>query len=196
MALVVMKQCSMQNMTDVLGRQPVYGFLPARPPPNSNLNNMPRQNHRGGPAPPVPPLQVHRVRASSQPVKTPVKTAGTLQPRGQASESPGRDRAYQPGAQPKVPMGLLNDMLLKVVEDLQPREEEIKRHAKAFAMVKELLLERWPDAEVHLFGSTANGLSITGNNDLDICLEIPNLIDEQVRPSTTVRLAVWHPPQT
>ena len=34
---------------------------------------------------------------------------------------------------------------------------------------------------MHLFGSTANCLSVTNNNDIDVCLELTELPDEQVR---------------
>ena len=34
---------------------------------------------------------------------------------------------------------------------------------------------------MHLFGSTANCLAITHNNDIDVCLELPALEDDQVR---------------
>ena len=42
-----------------------------------------------------------------------------------------------------------------------------------------VLNARWPEGSVHLFGSTANCLSVTNNNDIDVCLELPELPDEQ-----------------
>ena len=42
-----------------------------------------------------------------------------------------------------------------------------------------MLKARWPEGSVHLFGSTANCLSITNNNDIDVCLELPELPEEQ-----------------
>ena len=51
----------------------------------------------------------------------------------------------------------------------------------AFESVRSLLQARWPGARVHLFGSVANGLSVRHNNDLDVCLELEELLeDEQV----------------
>ncbi len=47
--------------------------------------------------------------------------------------------------------------------------------------VASVLKARWPEGSVHLFGSTANCLSITNNNDIDVCLELPELPDEQAR---------------
>ena len=46
-----------------------------------------------------------------------------------------------------------------------------------------VLKARWPEGSVHLFGSTANCLSITNNNDIDVCLELPELPDEQASRS-------------
>lgn len=50
-----------------------------------------------------------------------------------------------------------------------------------------MLKARWPEGVVHLFGSTANCLAITNNNDIDVCLELPVLEDDQVREYTQVR---------
>lgn len=47
--------------------------------------------------------------------------------------------------------------------------------------VSAVLKARWPEGLVHLFGSTANCLAITNNNDIDVCLELPELEDDQVR---------------
>lgn len=44
-----------------------------------------------------------------------------------------------------------------------------------------MLKARWPEGEVHLFGSTANCLAITNNNDIDVCLELTDLEDDPVR---------------
>ena len=49
-----------------------------------------------------------------------------------------------------------------------------------------MLLERWPSAEVHLFGSTANCLSICNNNDIDVCLELSEAVQGQVRPTCSL----------
>lgn len=44
-----------------------------------------------------------------------------------------------------------------------------------------LLKEAWPGANVELFGSVANGLSVRGTNDLDICMQLPESSDAKVR---------------
>jgi len=52
----------------------------------------------------------------------------------------------------------------------------------ALEAVRLALVKRWPDSKVHLFGSTANQLSICNNNDIDVCLELPDLQTDTVRP--------------
>ena len=50
-------------------------------------------------------------------------------------------------------------------------------------MVRSILLSRWPEAVVHVFGSSANSLSICNNNDIDMTLELAHLPDVPVRLS-------------
>lgn len=57
--------------------------------------------------------------------------------------------------------------------------EEEHRQAKALEQVESLLKAAWPQAEVILFGSAANGLAVRGTNDLDICLQLPPSFDSQ-----------------
>ena len=54
------------------------------------------------------------------------------------------------------------------------------RQSEALEAVRAALVKRWPDCKVHLFGSTANELSICNNNDIDICLELPDLPNDLV----------------
>lgn len=72
---------------------------------------------------------------------------------------------------------MLNAQLLKLIEGLRPTELELTARAQAFEFVQDLLNARWSDARVHVFGSTANQLSIVNNNDIDMCLELPGLPD-------------------
>lgn len=65
-----------------------------------------------------------------------------------------------------------------------PLAEEKQRQREAFARVREVLQARWPASRVHLFGSVANGLSVRSNNDLDVCLEMRDVGDDQVRGLT------------
>ena len=58
--------------------------------------------------------------------------------------------------------------------------EERARQQSAFERVRQVLTARWPAARVHLFGSVASGLSVRSNNDLDVCLEMEGVGDDQV----------------
>lgn len=64
----------------------------------------------------------------------------------------------------------------------------VASHPLCGKQVRNVLLERWPTAEVHLFGSTANCLSICNNNDIDVCLEFSEAIHDQVRPLSSSAL--------
>ena len=61
------------------------------------------------------------------------------------------------------------------------------RQSEALEAVRAALVKRWPDCKVHLFGSTANELSICNNNDIDICLELPDLPNDLVSPFPALR---------
>ena len=86
------------------------------------------------------------------------------------------------GAVPKADMGQLSQALTEVVDQLRPSPDEQERQKVAFEQVRSTLLCQWPAAKVHLFGSTANCLSICNNNDIDVCLELPEGIEDQVTP--------------
>ena len=86
------------------------------------------------------------------------------------------------GAVPKADMGQLSQALNEVVDQLRPSQDEQERQKVAFEQVRSTLLSQWPAAQVHLFGSTANCLSICNNNDIDVCLELPEGIEDQVIP--------------
>ncbi len=77
-------------------------------------------------------------------------------------------------------MEQLSKALNEVVDQLRPTQEEQERQKAAFDQVRSTLLHQWPEAKVHLFGSTANCLSICNNNDIDVCLELPEGIEDQV----------------
>jgi DNA polymerase sigma len=61
----------------------------------------------------------------------------------------------------------------------------------ALEAVRSALVKRWPDCKVHLFGSTANQLSICDNNDIDVCLELPDLPSDAVRSQQQTWSCVW-----
>ena len=53
----------------------------------------------------------------------------------------------------------LNAALLNVVRDLQPGNDELTTKSQALERVRQMLLERWPEGTLHVFGSMANALS-------------------------------------
>lgn len=57
--------------------------------------------------------------------------------------------------------------------------------------MRSALVKRWPSCKVHLFGSTANQLSICNNNDIDVCLELPDLPTDAVRHLPHHRGIFW-----
>ncbi|KDD72610.1 hypothetical protein H632_c3128p0, partial [Helicosporidium sp. ATCC 50920] len=75
------------------------------------------------------------------------------------------------GRRPTADMALLDRDLGALAADLRPLPSETRRQMRAFEAVRGLLLGRFPRRPVRLFGSVANGLSVRGNNDLDVCLE-------------------------
>lgn len=77
-------------------------------------------------------------------------------------------------------MAQLSQSLQEVVDTLRPSPEEQQRQREAFQQVQAVLQRRWQDAKVHVFGSTANCLSICNNNDIDVCLELPEDVQDQV----------------
>ena len=81
---------------------------------------------------------------------------------------------------PKADMAQLSKSLREVVDTLRPSPEEQHRQKEAFQQVRSVLLKQWSDGQVHLFGSTANCLSICNNNDIDVCLELPQDVEDQV----------------
>ena len=83
-------------------------------------------------------------------------------------------------------MAQLSKSLQEVVDTLRPSSEEQQRQKEAFQQVRSVLLQQWSDAQVHLFGSTANCLSICNNNDIDVCLELPQDVQDQVTPDLHV----------
>lgn len=62
-----------------------------------------------------------------------------------------------------------------------PYTEELAVQDASLQKVTSLLKEAWPGANVELFGSVANGLSVRGTNDLDICMQLPESSDTKVR---------------
>ena len=87
-------------------------------------------------------------------------------------------------------MAQLSRSLQEVVDTLRPSPKEQQRQKQAFQQVQAVLLQHWPAAQVHLFGSTANCLSICNNNDIDVCLELPEDVLDQVITHSVAQDAV------
>ncbi|KAA6429974.1 MAG: Nucleotidyltransferase family [Trebouxia sp. A1-2] len=144
------------------------------------LNNGMRPSG-GGAQPPPPPL---RPALQAQPPSNRIPVNGPRNIRPHSSPIPlhakpsGQGRAFG-GTAPKADMGQLSQALNEVVDQLRPSQEEQQRQKAAFEQVRSTLVHQWPEAKVHLFGSTANCLSICNNNDIDVCLELPEGIEDQ-----------------
>lgn len=65
-----------------------------------------------------------------------------------------------------------------------PSSEEKNAWKHSFDSVAQELKSRWPDANIVLFGSASNGLSIRNNNDIDVSIEV------EEPPSMAVPVAV------
>jgi DNA polymerase sigma len=55
---------------------------------------------------------------------------------------------------------------------LEPSAEATAKQQAAFERLVGLLKQKWPEAKVSLFGSAASQLAVSGNNDIDVCLEL------------------------
>ena len=73
----------------------------------------------------------------------------------------------------RAPLDVLDHDLTSLAASLAPSSEERQRHALALEAVRKVLQKEWPNSRVHLFGSTANDLCIGANNDIDVCIELP-----------------------
>ncbi|KAK9809730.1 hypothetical protein WJX73_000583 [Symbiochloris irregularis] len=80
-------------------------------------------------------------------------------------------------AGPAADAATLNTALHQLVDELKPMPAEVEGRTQAFELVQAVLLARWPEAKVHVFGSSANNLSICNNNDVDMTLELQHLPD-------------------
>ena len=79
------------------------------------------------------------------------------------------------GRRPVCDLDELNGKLLALAEGLSPTQEDRNSWKTAFSFVEKHVLKLcWSkDAQVILFGSTANGLSVRSSNDIDISIQDP-----------------------
>lgn len=87
------------------------------------------------------------------------------------------DRVHD-GRLPRCDMDFLNAALTSLAESLMPTADERGRWLASFEAVKGVLLTRWPQGRVVLFGSAANGLSVRSSNDIDISLLLDGIEDD------------------
>ncbi|KAL6780665.1 PAP5 [Auxenochlorella protothecoides x Auxenochlorella symbiontica] len=104
--------------------------------------------------------------------------------------------ARHDGRRPVTDLNRLNAGLMTLLQSLTPTTEELAVQDASLQKVTLLLKEAWPGANVELFGSVANGLSVRGTNDLDICMQLPESSDTKeskveaaLRVAETVREA-------
>lgn len=68
---------------------------------------------------------------------------------------------------------LLNDTLLQIPKDFGPKEFNTEERKIIVKGLEYLIRERYPEASLHLFGSSCNGFGFQ-NSDLDICITFGN----------------------
>lgn len=66
---------------------------------------------------------------------------------------------------------------LNLYDTLVPTEAEINRKHAFFNWLQGLIRSEWPEVKLHMFGSTANRLCVTGSSDVDVCLITPPSFD-------------------
>ncbi|GAX84867.1 hypothetical protein CEUSTIGMA_g12288.t1 [Chlamydomonas eustigma] len=176
-------QAGMMRTTIQDQHHPTSSMLPGTPPPpprrvshsSSIASSTPfvaegtsgqRTSRHGSPAPPPPP--------GSR--MTPV-TAGAQRVRNKTPLTARRNAPRQPTC--RASLDVLNRQLVQLAEELSPSNEERRRHQATLEVVRALLIKEWPHAKVHLFGSAANGLSVRNSTDIDVCLEILDVEENQ-----------------
>jgi DNA polymerase sigma len=107
-----------------------------------------------------------------------------------SSPAPGRegrwvdvmDRSHD-GRSPRCDMEKLNTSLVSLAESLMPTAEERKTWQTSFEAVQKVLLAKWPEGRVMLFGSAANGLSVRSSNDIDVSFQLDAVGDDATAKS-------------
>jgi DNA polymerase sigma len=113
-----------------------------------------------------------------------------------SSPAPGRegrwvdvmDRSHD-GRSPRCDMEKLNTSLVSLAESLMPTADERKTWQTSFEAVQKVLLAKWPEGRVMLFGSAANGLSVRSSNDIDVSFQLDAVGDDATAKSEIVEMA-------
>jgi hypothetical protein len=127
------------------------------------------------PASPHAPSSPHG--DGDRPTLTPRRAPGAPQPGREGRWVDFMDRKYN-GRGPRADLDRLDADLVRLADNIMATPEERASQMRAFGLIRNALLARWPEGKVHLFGSVANGLSVRSSNDIDVCLELPTLGDE------------------
>ncbi|KAI0234914.1 hypothetical protein L0F63_007129, partial [Massospora cicadina] len=85
-----------------------------------------------------------------------------------------RDLRFLPEA-----LEVINREAELMFQRLSPQPEEKERQENLLSYLRDVLSKLFPDAELHPFGSTANGLGMV-NADMDLCVCFPNPIRSKV----------------
>jgi hypothetical protein len=106
-------------------------------------------------------------------------------------------RGNRTNAAHAVPRGTVNKLVsledatrdcMVALQRLTPSHDEMQAAHACFLRLKKILEARYPGSTLHLFGSVANGLCLTANNDLDVTLMVSNA--ELARAAASRRAAV------
>lgn len=76
-------------------------------------------------------------------------------------------------------LDVINHEAQEIVVRLLPHPVEKERQDSLLAFLRNILRQIYPDAELHPFGSTANGLGMA-NADMDLCVCFPQHVDSKV----------------
>lgn len=90
----------------------------------------------------------------------------------------GSEEETRQQQQPWLPVEqYVTDSGLRLFAKLVPTEAEINRKTSFFDWLGHLIHSEWPEVKLHMFGSTANWLCVTGSSDVDVCLVTPPSFD-------------------
>ena len=104
-------------------------------------------------------------------------------------ETGNRNRFRPPTPAPLKASGqALSTQLSALVQTLQPSETDTSRQMECFSRLRALLLREWQDAELHMYGSCANGFG-GPSSDIDTCLALRWADTPEKKRSVVQRIA-------
>ena len=63
-----------------------------------------------------------------------------------------------------------------MITELTPTKTDLDCQFTAFQRVRALVQNDWPEPELHLFGSSVNGLCTANSSDMDLSLQLPEAV--------------------